>query len=767
MAGKYRVLGPRKDGSSGDQLPELLYDDAKVRPMKGGDEKYESRTTRRTSPPRPRRLTSLIGLPMVLHLGVLALYIALCLVYAMGSNIPVDLTKASHIQSRMNFTSHVIMLGLSTVIVALMQPIATRTPFGHLPRSLTSLSDKLSSWSGLGSSLLNLYHNLRYPTTLGNAIITTLYFSSLSGLGASSSFLFNVPAVNQTTFSKVPTQIGSPSKLGLIPPGCNAPGESANFTTLTFEWYRSGMSIGMLNDNTTAFPGLSANRIYDTLLSPLPDSNTSAEVNYTEFHVQCGSVPQMNISVSDIDPDSAPYVVEYKDWNSTDWRKDSNFHAQLTINYPLGSTAMTLRDGLSLSAYNNASSVGRLWRPSDILLRVPNSNLMPGIGRNVVLYNVYNETGLASGSQPILDSENATGSPWPLAMQMAEGAFGTAMLVQVIGCSLTTSNGRATIDAATNQLINTTAAQEGGEVRRSTWDDWKPDLNNSISLEDTWASMFLPTIGSAGLWDSPPIPLLQTPLWSCFSMQAENNARANESAAMNYTVAQLQDMYDNCHIPTVIEDYLTTRLFGPVIAHTLAGDAVRAPSAANATLRALESALANATAMAMWSAARANTLTVSCPTYNVTGAQDEEAQLASGEFILPLSTVLAPVNGSTVVQGRKLAAHITIDVPSLVIGTALAVILTALGAYILIREDTARMADAPIRDAGLLSLMTLENSAIAARLSATGLQSAQARRRAGDFLVRIVDGRFVIVGDEEDADVKSVSDGDSESLAGK
>lgn len=323
---------------------------------------------------------------MVLHLGVLALYLALCLVYALGSNIPVELTKASLIQSRMNFTSHVspsmpflngsrkrldthtwlqvIMLGLSTVIVAVMQPIATRTPFGHLPRSLTSLSDKISSWSGLGSALLNLYHNLRYPTTLGNAIITTLYFSSLSGLGASSSFLFNVPAVNQTTFSKVPIQIGSPSLLGLIPPGCIAPGESASFTNLTFQWYRSGMSIGMLNDNTTAFPGLSANRVYDTLLSPLPDSNTSAEVNYTEFHVQCGSAPEMNISVTNIDPDKSLYNVYYKEWNSTSWNKDSNYHAQLTINYTLGSTLMTLRDGLSLSAHNNANSVSRLWRPS-------------------------------------------------------------------------------------------------------------------------------------------------------------------------------------------------------------------------------------------------------------------------------------------------------------------------------------------------------------------------------------------------------------------
>ena len=92
----------------------------------------------------------------------------------------------------------------------------------------------------------------------------------------------------------------------------------------------------------------------------------------------------------------------------------------------------------------------------DVLIRAPNSPLVPAIGRNLVLYNIYNETGLVSGSQPLVDAVNSTGSPWSLNVQRPQGMppFATGMMVQVIGCSLSTSTGQATIDATTNQLLN-------------------------------------------------------------------------------------------------------------------------------------------------------------------------------------------------------------------------------------------------------------------------------------------------------------------------
>lgn len=80
----------------------------------------------------------------------------------------------------------------------------------------------------------------------------------------------------------------------------------------------------------------------------------------------------------------------------------------------------------------------------------------------------------------------------------------------------------------------------------------------------------------------------------------------------------------------------------------------------------------------------------------------------------------------------------------------MAAVLTVLGSYILARGDAVRVGDAPISDAGLLGVMTLDNSAIAARLSVSNMNSVKARRRAGAFLVEIVDGRLVPVEDAEE-----------------
>lgn len=88
------------------------------------------------------------------------------------------------------------------------------------------------------------------------------------------------------------------------------------------------------------------------------------------------------------------------------------------------------------------------------------------------------------------------------------------------------------------------------------------------------------------------------------------------------------------------------------------------------------------------------------------------------------------------------------NVPSLIVGTILAALLTALGMYVLALGE-ARVGGAPIEDAGLLSLMTLDNSAIASRFTGARLYNSDARRRAGSFLVRIVDGRLVPVEGED------------------
>ncbi|KZV66668.1 hypothetical protein PENSPDRAFT_82011 [Peniophora sp. CONT] len=370
MAARYSALDVQKGDldiggfptTSWSTLPSFDSETLSPKDGKHGISGNEERPSR-----WPSSFTRLTLLPMILHIAVLVFYIALCVVWITGaeSNIRVALTSASRIQTWLNLYSHFIMLAFSTAIVALMQPIATRSPFGNLPQPLTSLSDKISSWSGLGSALRNLYHNLCFPATLGNAILTTAYFSTLSGLGISSSFLFNVPAINETISTNVSTRIGSPAVVGFVPPGSNLFAMPTNFTNLTFDWYRSGMSIGMLtSDNTTVYPGLSANRVYDTLLRAMPpSSNASAMVPYTDYNVKCGSVPRAEVSAS--------FYSSYSEDNSedsgtsvADIMRNSTL---LDIQYPLSSYDMELWDYLSIPYSSDAildDAVGRLWQPA-------------------------------------------------------------------------------------------------------------------------------------------------------------------------------------------------------------------------------------------------------------------------------------------------------------------------------------------------------------------------------------------------------------------
>ncbi|VDC03882.1 unnamed protein product [Peniophora sp. CBMAI 1063] len=695
---------------------------------------------RTTTPPLVYR--NLVSVPMALHLGVLAIYIALCIVWLtdVEQNIHVSLASAARTQTWINLASHVIMLAFATAIIALMQPIATRSPFGNLPQTLTTLADKVSAWSGLGSSILSLFHNLRYPATLSNALLTTTYFATLSGLGISSSFLFDVPAVNSTISSNMTTRIGTPSVRALVPPSIN--GVPKDFSAISFDWYRSGVGVGMLfGSNATIYPGLSANRIYDTLSPPMgASSNSSVVVDYTDFNVKCGAVP--GVSISAMTPqDIQKQVISAAGKAAGGY--DLRLPALLQMNYTLGEESMVLYDSLSISEMNTSFAVSRLWQPADVLVRVPNSPLVPGIGRNLVLYNIYNETGLVAGSQPILDAKNSTGSPWPLNVQRPQGMppFVTGMMVQAIGCSLFTSTGQATIDGTTNELLDQPTPSEQADVN-STWDGWQPDLTKSNKLEDMWASMFLPN-GSISLWDDQPQPT--NGQWSCI-----NYLPTNSSSNSTWNIDQLQQMYQGCHIPMLIEEYLTTRLFGPSTIRynglaAFLGDVTRSPLGQNATLATLESALANATAMTMWSAARQSTLS----TYTDV-SPSERNQSSKRAFVfdensqMPFSTRLAPATGHAVVNEQVLVGRVSLNVPSLIVGTILAALLTGIGMYVLALGD-ARVGGAPIEDAGLLSLMALDNSAIASRLTGASMYNSNTRRRAGAFLVKIVDGRLVPV----------------------
>ena len=65
-----------------------------------------------------------------------------------------------------------------------------------------------------------------------------------------------------------------------------------------------------------------------------------------------------------------------------------------------------------------------------------------------------------------------------------------------------------------------------------------------------WASMFLPN-GSISLWDDQPQP--PNAQWSCI-----NYIPTNSSSNTTWNIDELEQMYQGCHIPMMIEEYRTS-----------------------------------------------------------------------------------------------------------------------------------------------------------------------------------------------------------------
>ena len=191
--------------------------------------------------------------------------------------------------------------------------------------------------------------------------------------------------------------------------------------------------------------------------------------------------------------------------------------------------------------------------------------------------------------------------------------------------------------------------------------------------------MFLPYVGSNGLWGDQPrsagVTAPNTP-WSCIDYIPDINDTSS------WDIVALEGMYTGCHIPTLIEEYralpllfrtrsplmrhaVTTRWFGQNLAmHNDSSNTKRDSSSQSGqvTLSELEAALASATAMTMWSAARASTLQLT----QIINTGDEGVSPISGLPVTPsplvaFSTIVTPVNGTASVTQQKLVGRLTVS----------------------------------------------------------------------------------------------------------
>ncbi|KZV67841.1 hypothetical protein PENSPDRAFT_40960 [Peniophora sp. CONT] len=155
------------------------------------------------------------------------------------------------------------------------------------------------------------------------------------------------------------------------------------------------------------------------------------------------------------------------------------------------------------------------------------------------------------------------------------------------------------------------------------------------------------------------------------------------------------------------------------------------------SLSIVEEALARATTLMMWSAAV------------------DDGTLTTYTTQAPFSSrTVKKTRGNVEVTYYEYAGQVQVDTLYLTLGTVLAILLTALGSYIMAMAVSRRRA--PIDDVDLLGIMALNNSLVAAQLSHQqaryDMDSTLGRRQAGNFKVTVArDGLVPVEGKNYDS----------------
>lgn len=181
---------------------------------------------------------------------------------------------------------------LSAVMLSVTQTLAIRRQISK-EQTLTALADKTTAWQGLGSSMIVLWQNIKKPAALLSAMAIYGYFATLTALQTTTPILFTLSLDNITQESNMDFITGTPALFDTSRLPLNW---IVVEDTISMDWTSTSSVLNVLSgaNQSVSHPGLTGNRIYDTLITTSA-VNGSAQVTYTDFHVNCGMVPDAEL----------------------------------------------------------------------------------------------------------------------------------------------------------------------------------------------------------------------------------------------------------------------------------------------------------------------------------------------------------------------------------------------------------------------------------------------------------------------------------------
>ncbi|KAF9016770.1 hypothetical protein BDZ89DRAFT_1141216 [Hymenopellis radicata] len=149
----------------------------------------------------------------VLHVGLILVHVIFLLLWFTGLAhkvvIPIG-PKSNLIATGIVQATTIVATIYIAGLLFISQQLATRRNL-YSNQTLTATHDNLSSWTGLGASLVSVWHQRATAAAVSSSLIVAAYFSCLAILHITSPALVTVQAFNSTEHTVIPATLGPPN----------------------------------------------------------------------------------------------------------------------------------------------------------------------------------------------------------------------------------------------------------------------------------------------------------------------------------------------------------------------------------------------------------------------------------------------------------------------------------------------------------------------------------------------------------------------------
>ncbi|KAF7375766.1 hypothetical protein MSAN_00466200 [Mycena sanguinolenta] len=315
-------------------------------------------------------------------------------------------------------------------------------------QSLTSIHDRVLSWSGLGSSVATLRQQLAIPASVSAVLAIFGYLTLISVLHITTPALVSVETFNLT----VPSQVAIEG-LPQLP-------DSDHETTISY-LQNDAEFMGYLSTlDISQTIGLFNGTLYDTLTDVYPGSSL-INVSAMGFEVTCGYLPG---------------VVALEGHNNISFGQFGWIEAAIT-----GLDVVTTR----------AMDSGQMLASGQMLGSLPD----PGLSDSIVVYT----------TNEVLDSSGNSGFP----VDLPQVAGTDVNALQFLQCRRYLVNQSAQVDPSSRTIVPTTLTPViyQTEANWLSFEDLPASTNSGSSLinSSSWAAI-LPGLRGSGFWIGPLYP---------------------------------------------------------------------------------------------------------------------------------------------------------------------------------------------------------------------------------------------------------------------